>query len=167
MNLQSIHILGGQSTVSTDPNTVLVTILGSCVSACIYDPVASVGGMNHFILPTGGLLETADREMRYGDVALRVLVDDLCRCGAERRRLEAKLYGGRMRAFGGPRIGARNAAFAKRFLLSEGIRLVEESLGDDLARWVTFHPTTGRTWMRATADVEAPVSAATPTRWAS
>lgn len=160
MNLtdfQPMHILGGQYAVSADPDTVLMTVLGSCVSACIYDPVIAIGGMNHFILPTCGGLEIAERPERYGDLAMRSLVDDLYCLGAERRNLRAKLFGGRTRKSSGYDPGSLNAAFARRFLLEEGIKLVDSSLGDDLARWIAFHPATGGVQMKITADtVPAP-----------
>ncbi|UIY28487.1 chemotaxis protein CheD [Neorhizobium galegae] len=79
-----IHVLGGQYAVSADPDMILMTVLGSCVSACIYDTVTNVGGMNHFILPTSGGLDIAERPERYGDLAMRTLVDDLYDFGAER-----------------------------------------------------------------------------------
>lgn len=155
---QPIHVLGGQSAASADPNTILMTVLGSCISACIYDPAAGIGGMNHFILPIGGDPETPDRRHRYGDFAMRMLVDDLCSLGAERPRLRAKLYGGRCRTAGGTDPGSMNAAFARQFLRDEGIRLVSASVGEDLARWIMFHPATGRVWLKVTAGNAASLS---------
>lgn len=151
MNSHHVHVLGGHYAVSADPDTVLMTVLGSCVSACIYDPVTNIGGMNHFILPTSGGLEIAEQPERYGDLAMRTLVDDLYSHGAERRNLRTKLFGGRTRKSSGYDPGSLNSAFARRFLLEEGIKLVDSSLGDDLARWIAFHPTTGRVQMKITA----------------
>lgn len=150
-----IHVLGGQYAVSADPGTVLMTVLGSCVAACIYDPVTNVGGMNHFILPTSGGLDITEHPERYGDLAMRTLVDALYGSGAERQNLRAKLFGGRTRKSSGYDPGSLNSAFARRFLLEEGIKLVDTSLGDDLARWITFHPTTGRVQMRITDTMPA------------
>ncbi|EUB96765.1 CheD, deamidase, stimulates methylation of MCP protein [Rhizobium sp. CF080] len=152
MNSHPIHVLGGQYAVSADPDTVLMTVLGSCVSACIYDPITKIGGMNHFILPTSGGLEITERPERYGDLAMCTLVDELYSRGAERQNLRAKLFGGRTRKSGGYDPGSLNSAFARRFLLEEGIKLVDSSLGDDLARWIAFQPTTGRVQMKVTAD---------------
>lgn len=149
---QHIHILGGQCLVTSRPDTVLFTVLGSCVSACIYDPVAGIGGMNHFILPIGGHQATQDNRNRYGDFAMPNLVNGLIRRGAQRERLEAKLYGGRVRRDEGTDAGTLNAAFALQFLQDEGIRLVDARLGDDLARWVTFHAATGRVRLREAID---------------
>lgn len=149
---QPIHILGGQSIVSADPDTTLITVLGSCVSACIYDPESGVGGMNHFILPTGGKLDTIDRSQRYGDIAMRTLVDTIRGFGKRRQKLQAKLYGGRTRGSSGTDAGAQNVAFARQFLVEEGIELVDACLGNDFARWVKFHPATGRVWLKVTTD---------------
>ncbi|TWF54878.1 chemotaxis protein CheD [Neorhizobium alkalisoli] len=147
-----IHVLGGQLTLSSRPDTMLITVLGSCVSACIYDPVAGIGGMNHFILPTGGNSEPGQRQRRYGDVAMRNLVDGLYKRGAEPGRLMAKLYGGRARTGGSGQAGSLNAAFAQDFLMEEGIDLIDASLGEDFARWVTFHPASGWVRLKERAD---------------
>lgn len=153
MNYQPVHILGGQSAISEHPETVFITVLGSCVSACIYDAESGIGGMNHFILPTGGYQDKPERQQRYGDVAMRSLVDAVSGRGSRRRALKAKLYGGRTRCPNGEDIGALNATFAREFLQSEGIDVVDENLGDDLARWVTFHPASGRVWLKVTEDI--------------
>lgn len=153
MNYQPVHILGGQSAISEHPDTIFMTVLGSCVAACIYDAESGIGGMNHFILPNGGYQDKAERQQRYGDIAMRSLVDAVRGRGSHRRTLKAKLYGGRTRCPNGDDPGALNAAFARDFLQSEGIKIVDESLGDDLARWVTFHPASGRVWLKVTADV--------------
>jgi chemotaxis protein CheD len=141
-----IHILGGQCAVSAHPETMLITVLGSCVSACIYDSVAGIGGMNHFILPISSSNEPISRQQRYGDGAMRILVDRLYKRGAKPGRLAAKLYGGRLRKGDGSDAGYLNAAFARSFLKEEGIELLDASLGEDVARWVTFHPASG--WVR-------------------
>jgi chemotaxis protein CheD len=147
-----IHVLGGECTVSAHPDTMLITVLGSCVSACIYDTVAGVGGMNHFILPVSGSAEPISRQQRYGDGAMRFLVDRLYKRGAKPGRLAAKLYGGRLRKGDGNDVGYQNAAFARGFLMNEGIDLIDASLGDDVARWVTFHPASG--WVQLKDRVE-------------
>ncbi|MBW6421383.1 chemotaxis protein CheD [Rhizobium sp. XQZ8] len=153
MNYQPVHILGGQSAISEHPKTIFITVLGSCVSACIYDAESGIGGMNHFILPNGGHQDRTERQQRYGDVAMRSLVDAVRGRRSNRRPLRAKLYGGRTRCPNGEDAGALNAAFARDFLQAEGIDITDESLGDDLARWVTFHPASGRVWLKVTEDV--------------
>lgn len=146
------HLLGGQCLVSRDPDGLFSTVLGSCVCACIYDPAKGVGGMNHFVLPHGGEDAPSAQQYRYGDIAMASLVAGLCRHGAQRERLVAKLFGGRLRDDSGNDAGALNAEFAKTFLRSNGIKLIEARLGGHVARWVTFHPASGRTTVRETAD---------------
>ena len=153
MNYQPVHILGGQAAISENPQTMFMTVLGSCVSACIYDIQSGIGGMNHFILPSGGHRDKTDRQQRYGDIAMPSLIDAVRGHGSRRRVLKAKLYGGRTRSGNGEDPGSLNAAFARDFLTAEGIEIIDESLGDDLARWVTFHPATGRVWLKVAADV--------------
>ncbi|MGE6739958.1 chemotaxis protein CheD [Allorhizobium pseudoryzae] len=151
--LEVTHIIGGQCLVSRDPDRLFSTVLGSCVCACIYDPFAGIGGMNHFVLPRGGDKVPVTQKYRYGDIAMASLVDGLCRNGARADRLVAKLYGGRLRDDSGGDPGALNAEYAKHFLRAHGIKLIEASLGGQVARWVTFHPTTGKTTLRETNDI--------------
>ena len=150
---QTLHLLGGQCMLSEDPARFLRTVLGSCVCACIYDPVRGLGGMNHFILDQGGADEPFDRRYRYGDTAMRNLVEKLYNRGASHRDLRAKLYGGRVRKDGHRDDGALNAAFALSFLEQNDINLVDASLGGNVARWVTFHPVSGRVWLKELAEV--------------
>jgi chemotaxis protein CheD len=148
--------------VSAHPDTMLITVLGSCVSACIYDPVAGVGGMNHFILPINGSAEPVWRQQRYGDGAMRTLVDRLYKRGAKHGRLAAKLYGGRLRKGDGNDVGYLNAEFARGFLMDEGIDVLDFSLGGDAARWVTFHPASGWVQIKERAEVQPARSDAAP-----
>jgi chemotaxis protein CheD len=139
----SDHIIQGEYRISNRPDSVLTTLLGSCVAACIWDPVLQIGGMNHFLLPGEDDLQIRDSE-RYGVHLMELLVNGLLREGASRQRLNAKLFGGGNMNSSLADIGARNAAFARGFLRNEGIALVGESLGGDRARKVQFWPTTGR-----------------------
>lgn len=136
-----VHVVQGEYAVSDQPDTILTTILGSCVSTCICDPIAGVGGMNHFLLPDSG--PVSGQQFRYGLYAMELLINGLLKKGASKERLEAKLFGGAMKNDGLGRIGPANAAFAQRFLADEGIRCVAQSLGGTLARRVRFTPTTG------------------------
>lgn len=141
-SLRTTHVIQGEFRVSDDPAVVLTTILGSCVATCLCDPVARVGGMNHFLLPDGEIKQ--DIGFRYGLLAMELLVNGLLKRGAQKPRLEAKLFGGAMMNGGLGRIGESNAIFARRFLANEGIPCRAESLGGTLARRVRFVPTTGQ-----------------------
>ena len=138
----SDHIVQGEQRVTDDPDVVLATILGSCVSACLQDPVARIGGMNHFLLP--GDLDDAEVGERLGVHAMELLINALLAAGASRRRLQAKVFGGANLNMGLADIGSSNAAFARQFLRREGIAVVAECLGGRLGRRVQFWPVTGR-----------------------
>jgi chemotaxis protein CheD len=133
----------------TKENMMIVTVLGSCVSACIRDNVSGIGGMNHFMLPDGG---SADKDspvsesMRYGTYAMEVLINQLLRNGARRENLEAKIFGGGnvLRSFTTTNVGDRNAAFVKKFLKDERIRVTGEDLLDIYPRKVYYFPKTGK-----------------------
>ena len=132
----------GHYVVVGDEGTVLSTILGSCVAACLRDPVARVGGMNHFLLP--GDEDEQSESLKYGVNSMELLINGLLRIGASRGRLEAKLFGGAQVVRNLSDIGAKNAEFALRFLRAEGISCVGQSLGGDRARRVRYWPSSGR-----------------------
>lgn len=136
-----VHVVQGDYVVSDRENTILTTILGSCVSTCISDPVAGVGGMNHFLLPGNGSGDS--QSIRYGLYAMELLINGLLKMGANKNRLSAKLFGGAMMSDGFGRIGEANARFALEFLANEGIPCVAQSLGGTFARRVRYTPTTG------------------------
>lgn len=146
-----IHVVQGQFVVSGEPGLMLTTVLGSCVAACIRDPVAGIGGMNHFLLPG----DEGSDGLRYGVNAMELLVNGLLQRGAQRQRLQAKLFGGGRLMCGLADIGAQNAAFAEAFLADEGIPLSGGSTGGRFARRLQFWPHTGRTRQLNINSVEA------------
>ncbi|MDP3743410.1 MAG: chemoreceptor glutamine deamidase CheD [Methylotenera sp.] len=133
----------------TDQDMLIVTVLGSCVSACIRDNITGIGGMNHFMLPDSA---TADKDspvsesMRYGTYAMEVLINQLLRNGARRENLEAKIFGGGnvLKSFTTTNVGDRNAVFVRQFLKDERIRVTGEDLLDIYPRKVYYFPKTGR-----------------------
>lgn len=154
-----VHVIQGESHVSADPNVLLTTVLGSCVSACLHDPVARLGGMNHFLLADAG--ERGDSEaVRYGAFAMELLINSLLKMGASRARLQAKVFGGARMFDGLSDVGAGNASFVRRFLGVEAIPIVSESLGGVAARRVEFWPESGRARVRAVSSLpsELPVA---------
>jgi chemotaxis protein CheD len=156
MGREAAKIQPGECYV-TALDMVLVTVLGSCVSACIRDPVARVGGLNHFMLPEATADESvASQPMRYGVYAMEVLINDILRRGARRERLEAKVVGGGnvLRGFGANTVGERNAAFVTRFLGAEGIRLLGQDLGGPHARKIYYFPATGRLMSKTLRSVQ-------------
>lgn len=137
-----IHVTQGEAKVDSGEDVVLTTLLGSCVAACIRDPAAGVGGMNHFLLPGDG--GGSGRSESYGLYLMEVLINELLKRGARRHALEAKLFGGASTADGLSDIGAKNAAFAKRFLSMEGIAHAGGDLGGNRARRIEYWPRSGR-----------------------
>jgi chemotaxis protein CheD len=152
------HVVEGEFHVSDDSDLVLTTILGSCVAACLRDPVARIGGMNHFLLPgDGDRAQSRDAE-RYGVHLMELLVNGLMRRGAHRGRLEAKLFGGAKTIFRSSDVGAMNARFAEHFLKIEGIANLGGSLGGPSGRRVEYWPVSGRARQTSLGEV-APIAA--------
>ena len=136
------HIVQGEQAILSDPEAVLSTLLGSCVAACLRDPVAGVGGMNHFLLP--GNEQSVCGAEREGVHAMELLVNGLLCRGAQRSRLEAKLFGGARMLKGLTDVGELNATFAEQFLRAERIVVVGGSLRGDRGRRIQFWPVSGR-----------------------
>jgi len=157
-----LHVVQGEYHVTREPGVVLTTILGSCVATCLWDPVAAVGGMNHFLLP--GDDSNHGNEVRYGVNAMELLINGLLAQGAVRGRLQAKLFGGAQVVAGLGDIGGKNAAFAQKFLATEGIPCVASSLRGEQARRVRFWPTTGRAGQLLLDSMNLEVMAAEQTR---
>jgi len=132
----------------TGKNMLIVTVLGSCVSACIRDRITGLGGMNHFMLPDGGGDggSPVSASMRYGSFAMEILINDLLKAGARREHLEAKVFGGGavLRGFTAMNVGERNATFVTNFLKTERIPVLASDLNDIYPRKVYFFPKTGK-----------------------
>ncbi len=140
------NIVQGEYASSNDPRCCFTTILGSCVSVCLYDEEARIGGMNHFLLPDGA--SSAMDEVRFGLHAMELLINDLFKGGASRSGLSAKLFGGASMMAGLSDVGARNVDFAKRFLKDEGFQITASETGGSLGRRLRFWPVSARAQMR-------------------
>lgn len=150
-----ITIIQGEYRISAEAGVVLSTLLGSCVSMCLYDPVAHLGGMNHFLLPGSEREEDGAGSLRYGAYAMELLVNGLLARGAKRSRLEAKLFGGARMLAGLTDLGARNAEFAESYVRRENITLTAASLRGDRGRRVEFWPHSGRTRQLLVGEIGA------------
>ena len=145
-NCEAAKILPGEY-YFTAKDMLIVTVLGSCVSACIRDRVSGLGGMNHFMLPDGGDSNSPiSRSMRYGTYAMEMLINQLLKAGARRENLEAKVFGGGavLKGFSAINVGERNAAFVINYLRAEKMRITAEDLNDIYPRKVYFFPRTGK-----------------------
>lgn len=140
----------GDVFVTSDPTRV-TTILGSCVSVCLFDERAGVAGMNHFLLPRASA--SAEASPRYGDVAMSVLIARLLARGASRDRIIAKLFGGAnvLRAFaeGERHIGTANVDLARATLEQYGIPICAEDIGGTRGRKLVFSAPDGAAWVKA------------------
>lgn len=126
---------------------MIMTVLGSCVAACVRDRISGVGGMNHFLLPDGGDADSPVSEsMRYGSYAMEVLINDLFKAGARRENLEAKVFGGGnvIKGMTSIAVGSRNAKFVVDYLKTDNIPIVVQDLEDIYPRKVCFFPASGK-----------------------
>ena len=152
-NAQALKVLPGEYLV-TERDVMLVTVLGSCVSACVRDPLAGVGGMNHFMLPDGDAdgrsSSWANESARYGGYAMEMLINELLKRGASRSRLETKVFGGGavLPGFTVNNVGQRNGDFVLNYLRNEGLSLNGQDLFDVFPRRVHYFPKTGKVMVK-------------------
>lgn len=141
----------GDCHVSAAPDVTFSTVLGSCVSACVRDRVAQVGGMNHFLLAaqSGLARDRYGASARYGAFAMEQLINSvLSRGTGKKANLEIKLFGGGKISSSLDDVGAKNVEFVRRFLQDEGYVAASEDLGGSYARRVLFKPSTGRAFVK-------------------
>ena len=148
-NLEAIKLLPGEYFV-TKRDMVLVTVLGSCVAACIRDRVTGIGGMNHFMLPDDKSDSPVAAGARYGTYAMEMMINQILKAGAKRSNLEAKLFGGGnvLRGFTVTNVGERNVDFALEYLKRDNIRVVAKSLLDIYPRKIYFFPASGQVMLK-------------------
>jgi chemotaxis protein CheD len=151
-SMTAAKILPGEYYV-TKHDEIITTVLGSCVSACVWDKVFGVGGMNHFMLPLshngewGGseLLSTATR---YGNYAMEHMINDILKHGGHRRNLAIKIFGGGQIISEMSNIGEKNIMFVESYIKNEALRLVSKDIGGIHPRKVVFYPATGRAMVK-------------------
>ena len=121
-------------------------MLGSCVAACIRDPIAGMGGMNHFMLPQHQTGKWGDdsKSTRFGNFAMEKLINELIKAGCARDRLEIKVFGGGNVTDTNNAIGTENSEFVIRYLTDEALRCAVRDLGGTLPRRIHYYPSTGR-----------------------
>jgi chemotaxis protein CheD len=145
----AVKVLPGEFFVH-DEDLAIMTTLGSCIAACLWDRERKVGGMNHFMLPDGA--GAADGG-RYGSYAMELLINELIKRGASRTTLEAKVFGGGAVIAGMTTInvGERNTQFVLDYLKTERIAVVSKDVLDVYPRKVCFLPATGRAMVKRLA----------------
>jgi len=155
-NLDAAKVLPGEYYV-TDRDMMVVTVLGSCVAACIRDYHSGIGGMNHFMLPDNNADDSSpmSSSARYGTYAMEVLINQLAKLGARRVNLEAKVFGGGnvLKGFTVANVGQRNADFVLDFLATERIRIVAQDLVDIYPRKVYYFPSSGKVMVKKLRNI--------------
>ncbi|HWI78280.1 MAG TPA: chemoreceptor glutamine deamidase CheD [Ramlibacter sp.] len=141
-----VKVLPGQYYAGTG-EAAITTVLGSCVSTCLWDPLERIGGMNHFMLPGDlGGPSSWTASARFGVYAMELLINDMIRMGAARHRLVAKVFGGArlLSGVGAMDVGAKNCTFVLEFLQVEGIQVLAKDLQGVCPRKLYFFPDSGK-----------------------
>ncbi len=145
-NTWMVKIFPGEFYITANSDETLVTVLGSCVAACIRDPRLGIGGMNHFMLPqgrSGGWGKDA-QSTRFGNFAMEKLINELLKAGCSRDSLEIKLFGGGNVTDSNIAVGTGNAEFALRYVEAERLRCVAQDLGGRFPRRIHYSPIDGK-----------------------
>ena len=150
--MYAAKLLPGEYYVTREQETI-VTVLGSCVSACVRDTVMGIGGMNHFMLPANGgngSWENADSGLstRYGNFAMEQMINEILKNGGSRKNLEVKVTGGGKILAQMTDIGRKNIDFVEEYLRTEGLKVVARDLGDICPRKVYYTPATGKMFVK-------------------
>ena len=145
----AVKVLPGEYYV-TDENMLLVTVLGSCIAACLWDSRARVGGMNHFMLPAG---DSAEMSGRYGSYAMELLINEMMKFGARRETMQAKGFGGAqvVHGFTNMNVGERNTHVVFDYLKTERIPVISEDVLDIHPRKVVFFAASGKAMVKRLA----------------
>ncbi len=146
----SVYLHPGQVFASAEPATV-TTVLGSCVSVCLFDPSAQLGGINHYLLPHW--VGNGTSSPRFGNVAMETLFEGILALGARKGELRAKVFGGAcvLGAFQRRErhLGEQNVDRALRFLLEAGVPVVAQDTGGQRGRKLVFRTGDGAAWLKA------------------
>jgi chemotaxis protein CheD len=157
-NVEVVRILAGEYYV-THCQEMITTVLGSCISVCIRDTVAHIGGMNHFMLPEekpateNQTRHRLSADEAYGSYAIERLINCILKYGGRRENLEIKIFGGGRIIGGMADIGLQNIQFARSYLRTEGLRLAAEDVGGDLPRRMAYLPATGKVLVKKLRNI--------------
>ena len=157
LNINVVKIFSGDCYVTNSNSEMLVTVLGSCISACIRDPIINIGGMNHFLLPSSSSIgevgaANQDIALRYGSYAMEVLINSIIKQGGMKERLEVKLFGGSNISSSSVLVGSKNVAFIKKYIQDEKLNVISENLGGTYPRKIHYYPATGKVMMKLVKD---------------
>lgn len=138
-----VNVLPGEFYVTGTPGEMVMTILGSCVAACVRDKELGIGGLNHFLLAEPSM-DIGSQSTRYGSYAMECLINDILKRGGRRENLEIKIFGGSDLMNSTLKIGDKNSNFIRKYLSNEGFKIAAEDLGGTRPRRIHFWPDTGR-----------------------
>jgi chemotaxis protein CheD len=143
--MKVVRVLPGEAYVTARSSEMIITILGSCVAACVRNPATGFGGLNHFMLPESdsGFWNGASAALRYGNYAMEVLINEVLKSGCRRQDLEIKLFGGADLTDGPTLIGSSNVSFVLDYLRAEELAIASTDLGGSCGRRIHYHPSTG------------------------
>ncbi len=143
----AVKVLPGEFFVDTE-DVLIQTTLGSCIAACLWDRTANVGGLNHFMLPEGN-----GESGRYGLFAMELLINEMMKRGANKGRMEAKVFGGGavISGMSSLNVGERNTNFVLDFLKTERIPVVSKDVMDVYPRKVCYLPRSGKAMVKRLA----------------
>lgn len=143
--VKAVRVLPGEAYVTERAGEMIVTVLGSCVAACIRNPATGFGGLNHFMLPESesGIWNGACAALRYGNHAMEVLINEVLKSGCRRQDLEIKLFGGADLTDGPTLVGSSNVSFVLEYLKAEDLTVATADLGGCYGRRIHYHPSTG------------------------
>lgn len=152
---EAVKVLPGEYYVDNE-DLLVMTTLGSCIAACLWDRQAKVGGMNHFMLPEG-----SGDSGRYGSFAMELLINEMLKRGATRMSMEAKIFGGGavINGMTSINVGERNTKFVLDFLATERIPVVSKDVLDIYPRKVCFLPASGKAMVKRLAPASGEVIA--------
>ncbi len=153
---EAVKVLPGEYFVHEE-DLLIMTTLGSCIAACLWDRNARIGGLNHFMLPEGSGQDSASTGGRYGSYAMELLINELLKRGATRATLEAKVFGGGQVIAGMAtmNVGERNTRFVLEYLQTEHIPVVSKDVLDIYPRKVCFLPASGKAMVKRLAPTHA------------
>jgi len=147
----AVKVLPGEYFVHHE-DVLIMTTLGSCIAACLWDRERRIGGMNHFMLPDAG--GTGADGGRYGSYAMELLINEMMKRGASRLTLEAKVFGGGavISGMNTINVGERNTSFVLDYLKTERIPVVSKDVLDIYPRKVCFFPGSGKAMVKRLAS---------------
>jgi chemotaxis protein CheD len=149
----NVNVAPGNFYVTDKNDEMISTVLGSCVAACIRNPITGLGGLNHFLLAEPGESVTSPSN-RYGSFAMEQLINEILKHGGKRSLLEVKVFGGSHLLNNSHRIGDHNIDFIHRYLSDEGIPIKVEDVGGERPRKIHYWPSTGKVMRLLIAPTE-------------